>query len=291
MLYLAVVSLVWAFSFGLIKGVLAGVDPNFVSGVRMALACLVFLPFFRSRGVGARLVAEFLVLGAVQFGLMYIFYIASFTNLKAYEVALFTIFTPFFVTLFQDCYDRTFNWRSLVAVAIAVVGTAVVVYQHVATEGFLLGFLLVQASNVCFALGQIHYRVVMARNPQLKDAQVFALLYAGAVGITAVAAAWTGGYEAIGHLSGKQVLTLAYLGVLASGVCFFLWNLGARQISTGALAIFNNAKMPLAVACSLLIFGEKGNPVRLCLGIAIMAVALGLNELFARSRPAPAPVP
>jgi hypothetical protein len=42
MIWLLLVSLAWAFSFGLIKGNLTGVDSNFVAFARMALSLLSF---------------------------------------------------------------------------------------------------------------------------------------------------------------------------------------------------------------------------------------------------------
>ena len=47
MRYLVIVSLIWAFSFGLIKTYLVGLDPFVVSGIRIGIALLVFLPFLR----------------------------------------------------------------------------------------------------------------------------------------------------------------------------------------------------------------------------------------------------
>ena len=44
MFLLILVSLIWAFSFGLIKRFLGGVDSTFVTAIRLALALLVFLP-------------------------------------------------------------------------------------------------------------------------------------------------------------------------------------------------------------------------------------------------------
>jgi len=85
MLYLLFVSLLWAFSFGLIKGNLAGVDPVFVAFARILIALLVFLPFARLRGVTRRQGLQLLGIGAVQYGLMYIFYNAAFAYLQAYE--------------------------------------------------------------------------------------------------------------------------------------------------------------------------------------------------------------
>src|SRR5688572_361347 len=123
---LIVVSLIWAFSFGLIKRYLVGVDSTFVSAVRLGLALLVFLPFLKLRGLAPRLVLTMAAIGAVQFGVMYLAYIESFRYLRAYEAALFTITTPLLVTLIADALDRTLRPRALAAAVLAVVGTAFV---------------------------------------------------------------------------------------------------------------------------------------------------------------------
>ena len=47
--YLIAVSLLWAFSFGLIKVGLSDLDSTAVATVRLLIATLVFLPFFRPR--------------------------------------------------------------------------------------------------------------------------------------------------------------------------------------------------------------------------------------------------
>src|SRR5258707_830892 len=99
---LIVVSLIWAFSFGLIKGRLAGLDSAFISAARLGLALFVFLPLLRLRGLAVRTALTLVGIGAVQFGVMYLAYNASFRFLRAYEVALLTISTPILVTLLAD---------------------------------------------------------------------------------------------------------------------------------------------------------------------------------------------
>jgi drug/metabolite transporter (DMT)-like permease len=94
MLLLTLVSFIWAFSFGLIKNTLAGVDANFVAAARLWIAALVFIPFLRLRRVDHSLALRLVLVGTFQFGLMYLAYNLAFTYLKAYEVALYTIFTP-----------------------------------------------------------------------------------------------------------------------------------------------------------------------------------------------------
>jgi carboxylate/amino acid/amine transporter len=283
MLILFLVSLAWAFSFGLIKGNLAGVDSNFVSFARMAFSLLVFLPFVKFRKIGVKLGWKLALAGLVQFGIMYIAYIAAFQYLKAYEVALFTIFTPVYVTLINDALEKKFNALYLITAALAVLGTWVIERGDILSSSVLLGFLLVQVSNLAFAFGQIYYRKLMANTQGLKDQDVFGVLYIGAVVITALVTLIFTPLNSI-SLTSKQVWTLAYLGIFASGVCFFLWNMGARKVNAGALAIFNDLKVPLAVAVSLLVFGEQTNLVNLIIGGVIVAASLLLNEFLERRK-------
>jgi len=76
----------------------------------------------------------------------------------------------------------------------------------------------------------------------------------------------------------KQAGTLLYLGVLASGLCFFWWNKGAVLTNAGTLAVFNNLKIPLAVAVSLLVFGESTDLPRLILGGGLMIFAIWISR-------------
>lgn len=279
--YLLAVSLLWAFSFGLIKGRLAGLDSAFISAARLGLALLVFLPFFRWRGLSLKLGAQLAALGAVQFGLMYLAYNESFRHLAAHEVALFTLTTPVFVTLLADALERRLRWRALLAAVLAVAGTALVAFPDAAIRATATGLLLVQASNLAFAAGQIGYRRLRAQHAGLRDGDIFALPYAGAFALTAAVAALRVDFSTF-TLTLSQSLTLLYLGILASGVGFFLWNVGTTRTTAGTVAVMNNAKIPLAVACSLIFFGEDASLPRLLASLAVLGAAVWL------ARPAPA---
>ncbi len=275
--HLLIVSLLWAFSFGLIKGRLAGLDGAFISAARLGLALLVFLPFFRWRGLNAKLAAALAGIGAVQFGLMYLAYNESFRHLHAHEVALFTLTTPVLVTMLADALDRAFRARALLAALLAIAGTVVIVFQGAPLKPTLAGLLLVQLSNLAFAIGQVAYKRLRAAHATLSDAGIFALPYLGAFILTTIVAALRVDYSTL-TLTFTQSATLLYLGVLASGAGFFLWNVGATRASSGTLAVMNNAKIPLAVACSLLFFGEEADIPRLLASLALLAAAVWLAE-------------
>jgi drug/metabolite transporter (DMT)-like permease len=275
--YLLVVSCIWAFSFGLTKGKLAGLDSAFISAARLSLALLVFLPFLRVRALSRKTALHLIAIGAVQFGVMYLALNESYRHLAAHEIVLFTLTTPVFVTLLADAFERTFHGRSLFAALLAMTGAAFIALKSNLPQGALLGLGLVQVSNLSFALGQVLYRRVRNADTTTRDRDIFALLYLGAVLLTLPVSLARNGLT-LPPLSDTQLWTLLYLGVLASGVCFFWWNLGATRVNAGTLAVFNNVKVPLGVACSLVFFGERADVTRLLLGGAVMAIAVAIAE-------------
>jgi drug/metabolite transporter (DMT)-like permease len=276
--YLTLVSLIWALSFGLTAQV-AGLGAPVVTAARTVLAALVFLPFLDLRGLAPRRVLGFAGIGALQFGLMYLLYTASFHWLRASEVALFTIFTPLFVTLVDDLLERRMSWRFLLSAALAVLGTGVCVWTGLGRPGLLRGFLLMQAANLCFALGQVLYRRAVPASGK-RDRDLMGLLYLGAAGVAVAAALPSLRWDLVLGMSLRQGATLLYLGGVASGLGFFLFNAGARRTDIGTLAVFNNLKIPLAILASGLVFRERVDWARLAVGGAILAFAVGLNRML-----------
>lgn len=275
---LIVVSLIWAFSFGLIKGRLAGIDPTAVATLRLALALAVFLPFFRPRTVSVSAALRLAAIGAVQFGLMYLLYQRAFLYLPAYLVVLFTLTMPLYVALCDATLQQKLHPRYLAAAALAMIGAAVVVFTNQLQGSLGRGFLLMQASNLCFAAGQIAWRRERAALPATtRDSAIFALPYAGAVLASFAWSLCATSWSTL-QISPMQWLVLVYVGVVSSGLGFFWWNIGATRVNAGTLAVFNNLKVPLGVACSLLFFGEHADLPRLLASGVLMAAALWVAE-------------
>lgn len=272
---LLLASLIWACSFGLIKRHLAGVDPAWVTAARLGLAALVFLPFARPRLLGLRGAAALAGIGALQFGVMYVLYLESFRHLRAHEVALFTLTTPLLVTLLADLLERRLRPWALAAALLAIAGAALLVHRATDVTVTLRGVLLVQGANLAFAAGQLAYRQWSRARPALPDHAAMGLLYLGGL---LPALLLIARQPVPPRLDGTQLLTLAYLGLIASGLGFYLWNAGARRTGTGTLAVMNNAKVPLGVAASLLLFGETAEPGPLLLSLLALATAVVLAE-------------
>jgi drug/metabolite transporter (DMT)-like permease len=261
MILLLIVSVIWAFAFGLTKK-LAGLDATGLAVLRLAISLVVFIPFFRASRLGAGNMARLAVIGAVQFGAMYILLFRSYAHLHAYEVALFTITTPILVTVIDALLERRWRMRY------------VALWKAVGDGGILGGFLLVQLSNLCFAAGQLAWRRERAMLPSgTSDMAVFALPFAGALALTSLVSLFATDWHSVAPTPAQWGI-IVYLGAVSSGAGFFLWNLGATRVNAGALAAFNNAKIPLGIAASLLFFGETANITRLLAGGALMALGV-----------------
>lgn len=122
----------------------------------------------------------------MQLGIMYLLAFRAYLYLTVSEFLLFTVFTPLYITLIYDLLSgRKLRWGYLLSAALAVLGAAIIRYDKV-SDHFWTGLLLVQLSNICFAIGMVGYKRLMEVRP-MPQHNAFAWFYAGAF-IVAVAA-------------------------------------------------------------------------------------------------------
>lgn len=282
--YLSAITLLWAFSFSLIGVYLAGqVDAWFSVLTRVSLAALVFLPFLRKQHLHAKLALKIMTVGAFQLGIMYCFYYQSFLYLSVPEVLLFTIFTPIYVTLIYDALKRRFSAWYLVTAVIAVMGAAVIKFEGI-NEDFIIGFLIVQGANLSFAIGQVGYKWIMEQEARdIPQHTVFGLFYIGAMCVALPMFLLFGNPDKLPTTS-TQWGILLYLGTIASGLGYFVWNKGATLVNAGALAIMNNALVPAGLIVNIVIWNRDVDYPRLIIGGIIIVFSLWLNETWVKRK-------
>lgn len=279
MIYLIIVSIIWALSFSLIKGSLTTIDSNLVAFIRLGISFIIFLPFIKIKNVSKKLIIQFVFIGFVQYGLMYVSYIYAYKFLEAYQVAILTIFTPIYIVIIFDLWEQKFRIIHLLTALFAVVGAGIIIYSDQTTAGIWKGILLIQISNLCFAFGQVYFKKVMEKNSNIKPIQIFALLYLGSIIIAGLFSISFTDFASV-TITANQWLSLIYLGVVASGLGFFLWNIGVTKVEAVSLAVLNNLKIPLAILFAFIILGESLDLVKLIIGSVMILVALFINEKY-----------
>jgi len=270
------VTLGWAFSFSLIGEYLSGQVDDFISVfVRVALALALFVPLMVRRRPGLPMALKLMGIGAVQIGLMYLLLFHAYGFLSVPQLLLFTIFTPLYVTLIDECIigRRRLPLRFWLAAVVAVAGAAVIRFDATG-DVFLTGFLLVQAANICFAAGQVVYRRLRL-GTALQQIHNFGYFFAGATLVSGVGV-WLFADPAGWPASAQQWGVLLWLGLGASGVGYLGWNMGARRVNTGQLAAMNNMLIPAGILVNVLIWNRDADWLRVAAGGVIIALAVWL---------------
>ncbi|HGJ5884738.1 carboxylate/amino acid/amine transporter [Arsenophonus sp.] len=274
---LVITTLLWAASFSLIGEYLAGqVDSWFAVLVRVALATMVFLPFLRWRGLSLKIILLYMLVGAFQLGIMYLFVFHAYNYLSVVEFLLFTVLTPLYITLFYDLLERQhLRWGYLLSAMLAVTGAAIIRYDHL-SGSFWLGLLYVQLANISFAIGQVGYKRMMEIYP-IPQRQAFSWFYIGACTIALF------GWMIFGDVSKLPTTkiqwgVLIWLGVGASGIGYFMWNYGATQVDAGTLAIMNNMLVPAGLLVNFVVWQQHPDWLSFILGSSLLLLSLWVHR-------------
>lgn len=285
MALLIITTVLWAFSFSLIGEYLAGsVDSYFSVLMRVGLAALVFMPFLRARGQSARVLLMYMLVGAMQLGIMYLLAFRAYLYLTVSEFLLFTVLTPLYITLIYDLMSkRRLRWGYLLSAMLAVVGAAIIRYDHVSPH-FWTGLLLVQLSNISFALGMVGYKRLMEIHP-MPQHNAFAWFYLGACIVAVVAWFMLGNPHKLPTTT-LQWGILVWLGVVASGLGYFMWNYGATQVDAGTLGIMNNMHVPAGLLVNLAIWQQQPHWPSFIIGALVIVASLWVHRHWVAPRSA-----
>ncbi|PKH19578.1 EamA family transporter [Enterobacterales bacterium CwR94] len=283
MALLIITTILWAFSFSLIGEYLAGqVDSVFAVLTRLVLAALVFLPFLRWRGQKASTLLLYMAVGAMQLGIMYLLSFEAYLYLSVSEFLLFTVMTPLYITLIYDLLSkRRLRMGYALSAGLAVIGAAIIRYDRV-SDHFWFGLLLVQLANICFAIGMVGYKRLQEVRP-MPQHQAFSWFYLGAVAVALVAWFMWGNPQKL-PTTGLQWGILAWLGIAASGLGYFMWNYGATQVDAGTLGIMNNMHVPAGLLVNLAIWQQQPHWSSFLIGAAVIFASLWVHKRWVVSR-------
>ena len=270
MIYLIIATICFSLSFGLIKANLAALPAEFVVLSRLILATMFFLPFLKNLKYKKHFVA--MLIGCIQFGVMYLCFIKAFKYLQGNEIALLTTTTPIFVGLWSILFGEKFKWVYIVCIVLSVLGAGIVVWQNIEFSTLVKGIVLMETTNCSFALGQVLWKKYISDN----SAKYMASAYFGAVLFVLPFSLVNVDFFKI-KLSLPQLLSIIYLGLIPTGLGFWLWNKGTLSVSYTTLAVMNNLKIPLGILFAIVLFKEQINLTNFVLGTGVILIATLLS--------------
>jgi drug/metabolite transporter (DMT)-like permease len=215
---------------------------------------------------------KLLLIGAIQFGLMYIFYIQSYQYLPAYLIATFTITTPIFISIADRYFFKNLiTLKDALAIFLVILGSYLMRYNVANPVEYWYGFMLIQCANFVFAWGQVWFKKWNSEHRNTDIISNFSQLFLGATIVT------SGVYLSISdniiELTDTNLLALLFLGLCSTGIGFLLWNIGATKVNSYRLAVSNNLVIPIAILNSVLIFGESISLLLFLPGIILFYIA------------------
>lgn len=273
MIYLVIATVCFSLSFGLIKDQLSVLPSEFVVFCRLLVAALIFLPFFRKLTLKKHITA--MIIGVIQFGIMYFAFIKAFKFLQGNEIAVLTTTTPVFVAIWSCIFGERFKFVYILCILMSVFGAGIIVWHNMTFNMIVKGVLLMETCNCSFALGQVLWKKYLGGCN--KDVNLMAAAYFGGFLFILPFALFNVDFASISLTKG-QIFSLLYLSVIPTGIGFWLWNKGAERVKYSTLAVMNNLKIPLGVLFSILFFGEKINLLNFTIGITVILSAIILLQ-------------
>lgn len=289
MLLLLIPMLVWGSTFMVTKELIALWPPYTLAFVRVTFGTLVLLPLAISRHrKGVQLPWRTLwLMGLLGVALYYLVFNMALVYVSASQGALVQASIPAMTALVAVLWlrERATGLRWL-GIAMSIAGVLIVFSGSAAENGesSRFGTLLMFASVISWAL-----YTALAKRVTGFDSLVVTVAVMGTGAILLLPAA---GYEVISaHLAGEGLrslpllswLSLLYLGVVASGVAYLLYNTSLQHLDASAVGVFTNLIPIVGVLTGVIVLGE---PLSMRAIVGGLVVMLGVWITSRSERPA-----
>ena len=270
-------TLIWGYSFVLMKDVVAVLPPAWLLGIRFLVAGALLLVVLHKRvrkHLSARMIGAGVVLGVLDFlafltqtiGLQH-----TTPGINAFLTATYCIIVPFLWWILACRKPSVFN---VVAAVIAVVG---IWFVSVGSgEAFSLG-LGEGLTLVCAVFFALHI-VFVSKFSQIHDVLVLTViqfLTEGALGC--MVGATTETLPAPSAITPEIILSMVFLAVFASVVAFGIQNVALARVAPSQASLLLSLESVFGVLFSVWLYGEDLT-VRLVFGFALIFVAILLSE-------------
>ncbi len=269
-LSLLLVTVIWGSAFVVMKSSLDCISPSYLLACRFTLAALALLIIFRKRI--SRMTASEFRYGALAGVLLFVSYYFQTYGLKyttasknAFITTLYVIIVPFLHWLISRIRPSKY---SMAAALIAVAGLALLSLEGDLTVSY--GDFLTLICSIGFAL----HLICLDRYTASSDPIRLTVMQMAAAALCSWATAvLTEGSFPVSVLSDRGVLvSVLYLGLASSMLCFLLQTLGQKYLSAATSSILLSFESVFGLVFSV-IFLQEALTGRMLLGCTLMFFA------------------
>ncbi|HET9453166.1 MAG TPA: DMT family transporter [Gemmatimonadaceae bacterium] len=257
-----VMALIWGVNYSVIKYGMTFVSPMAYNTLRVILAAVVLFAIARAFG-GAwpsrRDTLTLLALGVLGNGLYQMLFAEGVSRTRAGEAALVVGASPALIALFGRLKGvERVTTRGVIGISLSIFGVGLVVLGRAASgpsasDGSLLGDLLVLAGSVCWAVYTVY---LIPFTTRVSGLYVVALSLLGGsafllvIGAPALLAQdW--------HLPARAWMALVYSGIGALVIAYLLWYRGVKVLGATRTAMYANLQPIIALMVAWLTLGER----------------------------------
>ena len=72
----------------------------------------------------------------------------------------------------------------------------------------------------------------------------------------------------------NQWLSISYLGIVPTGIGFWLWSKGCKKVSEITLSAMNNLKIPIGALFAIIFFKESIGLANFSIGLTLVLIAI-----------------
>ncbi len=290
-------TLIWGINFSVIKVVLQEVHPLAFNALRFPLAAAVLFLMLRLRG-GPRpsiepsdraLLVGLGILGNVAYQLLFIFGLdATLAGNSAVLLATTPVWTIILSTLLGHERPPASAW---LGVGATVVGMVLVVAggpREVALGGeSMVGDMMMIGASLIWSVYTVGGRNLTRRYGSLRVTAW--TIWVGTPGLVAMGLPYMARSSPL-QLSAAAWGGVAYAGVLAIGVAYFLWYYGVRRLGSSRTAVYSNLVPVVALITAWLWLGETPGLLQLA-GAAVVIGGLTVTRTARRTASPTEPAP
>ncbi|MGH8887227.1 MAG: DMT family transporter [Egibacteraceae bacterium] len=263
----------WGSTFVVTKLLLVDIGPFTILALRFPIALAVLVPFARPQGFRMRMLVQptFLLFGAslaAHFGLQNLGLVYTTAGNAALVVAgIPAVSALLSVLVLRERLSARLKGGVFLSIAGVVLLTSAPIVAG--SWSVLLGNVLVFGAVLTWALYTLQGKLLTHHHSALVAATAST---GAALVLLLVPFAWELSVRGLPQLSATGWALIAYLGVVASAVGFYLWNRGLHYVDAAAAGPFVNL-VPVTGVMFALLLGERITPVQVAGG---MVVGLGV---------------